>query len=93
MDHGVGVSRLHRHREYLAESRESVSCVRNIIIHCLVLLQLTTNYGQSGSLGEQATLMLNKFDWYFIPMMNPDGYNFTKVNVILHVLNKSRIVS
>ena len=51
------------------------------LIVCYLRAQLTTNYGQSGALGQQATLMLDKFDWYFIPMMNPDGYNFTKQNV------------
>lgn len=32
-------------------------------------------------------LMLNKFDWYFIFMMNFDGYNFIKVNVSWCLLN------
>ncbi|XP_048748806.1 zinc carboxypeptidase-like [Ostrea edulis] len=62
--------------ECLAHAREWITgsvCLGSIDI-------LTSNYGQSGTQGQQATEMLNKFDWYFIPMMNPDGYNFTKDN-------------
>lgn len=75
--------------ECLAHAREWITgsvCLGSIDI-------LTTNYGKSGSLGDQATLMLNKFDWYFIPMMNPDGYNFTKVNRLWRKNRKSNVVS
>ncbi|XP_061180741.1 carboxypeptidase A2-like [Saccostrea echinata] len=75
--------------ECLAHAREWITgsaCLGTIDI-------LTANYGKSGTLGQQATLMLDKFDWYFIPMMNPDGYNFSKQNRLWRKNRRVNVVS
>jgi murein tripeptide amidase MpaA len=28
-----------------------------------------------------ASQLLDKFDWYFVPLLNPDGYEYSRTNV------------
>ena len=44
------------------------------------MLQMLTGYGNN----EEVTRLLDKFDWYFLPVMNPDGYDYSWTNVSKH---------
>ena len=35
--------------------------------------QMTANYGTD----DDATYLIDSYDWYFVPIMNPDGYLFS----------------
>jgi extracellular matrix protein 14 len=38
-----------------------------------LLYNMVTTYGQSAT----NTLLINEFDWVFVPVLNPDGYDYT----------------
>ena len=38
---------------------------------------MTKLYGSTGELASQVTAMLDLYDWYFVPVHNPDGYEYS----------------
>ena len=64
--------------------RATVNCLRLIrviyksyCVHNTSLLQLITKYGNDTNV----TSLVDKFDWYFLPVANPDGYEFSHMYV------------
>ena len=45
------------------------------------LFKLVRLYGGTGEEAQKATDMLNLYDWYFVPVHNPDGYDYA-MNVV-----------
>jgi len=43
------------------------------------LLQMLTSYNTNSKVKE----LMDRYDWYFLPIANPDGYEYTHTNVSL----------
>lgn len=48
-----------------------------------IMDRMVTGYGSDS----EVTALLNEFDFYFLPVMNPDGYQYTFTNARLHRKN------
>jgi len=47
-------------------------------MHCL-FVQLISRYRRDAL----TTLLIDTYDWYILPVMNPDGYEYSNTTVII----------
>jgi len=50
------------------------------VLHVLHTLATTTSTGGDSALSALVDCMLDKADWYIVPSINPDGYEYTRTN-------------